>query len=95
MKLQKMSYTAGTKLYAGLLGQLCLEKNLVRYRCLDQVAMKERSLLCLLESLWHDALTVAHMAADSTLQRLRTTLYFPSMRKVTQDFVRGCRTCQA
>ena len=36
-----------------------------------------------------------HMAADSTLQRLRRSVYFPTMKKEVHDFVAACATCQA
>ena len=99
-RLKRKALSPVGRLYAGLYSQLALDRGLIRYNVLDQTTGLRRSLLCLPYTLWEDTMTLAHtigghMAADSTLQRLRRSVYFPTMKKEVHDFVAACATCQA
>ena len=88
-KLEKSVLTRLTKTYAGLLDHLYLSGGLLWYSHADEQLQMSSPLLCLPEVLWDDTIAIAHatgghMAAESTLCRLRTSV-----------FVAGCEDCQA
>ena len=55
--------------------------------------------LCLPPALWEEAIAAlhaagGHMGRDATLHRLLEVVFFPSMKKRVEEFIRRCPNCQ-
>ena len=89
------------KIYAGLLDQLVLDKSDVL--CIKLPATEGASgvtATCLPSTMWDDTIRSAHvagghMAAETTLLRLRRSVYFPGMLAEVKGYINCCLPCQA
>ena len=89
------------QVYAGM--RSCLHKDtagVVRYTPPNQELFQPKSVACVPKALRTDVIRSAHvsgghMAVEATLERLKKSVFFPSMRSHVQDYVTTCRDCQA
>ena len=99
-KLQARSYNAIAKSYLDLLPSLEIgEDELIRYFWPNQDFLPPRPVVCLPSSMWTEIIKMAHaqgahMAKESTLQRLKKSVFFPRMRAEIEHVLRGCQACQ-
>ena len=89
------------KIYAGILQCLTIDKDgVIRYTTPNQETFNPKKIPCIPKLLRTDVIRAAHitgghMATESTLERMKTSVYFPQMRTHIQDFIDTCLDCQA
>ncbi len=89
------------QVYAGLFDSLFRdEKGVLRYRYPAVGPIPGKVPVCLPRELWDQAIARAHeegahMAAESTTQRLRGKVFFPHMRREVAGYIDTCLPCQA
>ena len=86
--------------YAGIFESLHIDtQGLLKYTHPNQEFLPTRSVTCLPKTVWEDTIRLAHvigghMAGERTLERLKSSVFFPGMSAEVSSFVEACLTCQ-
>ena len=89
------------KVYAGVWACLSIDQDgVIRYTAPNQEVFTPKKVPCIPKALRNDTIRAAHvtgghMAVESTMNRLKGSVFFPQMRTHVTDFIETCLDCQA